>query len=153
MIIDDGDSPFSGSTRPYVARAVGNLLIDQVAYNDSKNQYVHLAGHTLTQNKLVSILEKLTGNQWKKDHVKSTELIERGRKFIAEGSPWGMAFVVRAVTCSKVDGEVAGDLRKLNPWDERLGLKLNDLEVDLRDTLDGKYPVVHMPPTIIPGRS
>ncbi|KNG45402.1 hypothetical protein TW65_07934 [Stemphylium lycopersici] len=152
-IIDGGESPFSGSTRPYIARAVGNLLIDSAAYNHSKNQYVHLAGHTLTQNKLVSILEQLTGKQWKKDHVKSSELIERGHKLIADGSPWGMAFIVRAVTCSQVDGEVVGDLRKQNPWDKRLGLRLDDLETDLRDTLDGKYPVIHMPPTIIPGKS
>jgi hypothetical protein len=150
-IVDSGDNPFSGNTRPYVAQAVCNLLTYPAAYQSSKNQYVHLTGHTLTQNKIVSILEELTGKKWKTDHVKANDLISEGRDLIAAGNHWGMALVVRAVTCGRTDeGEAVGDFRSLSPWDERLGLKLNDLKDDLRATLEGQIPIIHMPPVIIP---
>lgn len=131
--------------------AVCNLLMDPAAYHDSKDKYVHLAGHTLTQIKIVSILEKLTGKQWKRENVKADDMIAEGRKLIAAGSPWGMALIVRALTCSRTaKGERKGDLREYQPWDKRLGLKVNDLEDDIRGTLDGQFPIIHMPPTIIP---
>ncbi|KAL6703097.1 hypothetical protein ACN47E_010234 [Coniothyrium glycines] len=150
-IVNKGDSPFSGSNRAYVAQAVCNLLTDQSAYHDSKNQYVHIAGHTLTQNGILSILKKLSGKPWKVEYVEADDMIAEGRKLIAVGNPWGMALVVRAVTCGYIeDGVCVGDLRSQNPWDERLGLKLNDLEDDLRATLEGQFPIIHLPPVIIP---
>ncbi|KAH7089423.1 hypothetical protein FB567DRAFT_520740 [Paraphoma chrysanthemicola] len=150
-IVDSGDDPFSGSTRSYVAQAVCNLITDPAAYHDSKNQYVHLAGHTLTQNKILSVLEKVSGKQWKIDYTKADDVIAEGQKLIAVGNPWGMALIVRAVTCGRTgEGEGVGDLRYQRPWDERLGLKLNDLEDDLRATLEGQFPIIHMPPIIIP---
>lgn len=134
-----------------MAQAVCNLLTDPAAYHDSKNQYIHLAGHSLTQNIILAQLEKLSGTQWKTENVKSDDMIAEGHNLIAVGNPWGMALVVRAVTCSRTEeGESVGDLRSQSPWDERLGLKLDALEDDLRATLEGQFPIIHMPPAIIP---
>lgn len=96
-------------------------------------------------------MTKLAGKEWKTHNVKATKLIAEGRELIAAGNPWGMALVVRAKTCGRTsEGENLGDFRSLEPWDERLGLRLNDLEDDLRATLAGQFPIVHMPPVIIP---
>lgn len=150
-IYDGGDVPFSTATRTATCQTIYNLLADPALFEEAKNQYIHIAPHTTTQNEVLSILEKHTGQKWERENVKAVDVVPKAKEDIKNRDMWGLGQLVQSFTFGKYFGEDhLGDFRQLDTWDARLKLPKENLEDDIKSVLDGKYKVVHWPPPEIP---
>ncbi|KAM6530435.1 hypothetical protein FALCPG4_008563 [Fusarium falciforme] len=121
-LVDDGTTVFSSSTLPYIAKAVIAALEHA---NETKNQYVYISSFNITQRDIVAALEKVQGQKWAISHTTSEKIISTGQKKMANGDHSGIIDLVRAGAMGK--GHLA-DNSAWGLWDDKLGLKKDDLE-------------------------
>ncbi|KAH7160422.1 hypothetical protein B0J13DRAFT_602932 [Dactylonectria estremocensis] len=151
-IFNGGDVPFSTSPRDLVGQALFALLTDAERFEESKNQFIHLASYTVTQNQVLAVVEKLTGQKFKVHNLTSEEVYHQALEEIEKGMNWGLAFQVQSILFGRDStGESVGDFRPLGIWHEKLNLEPRDLEQDLKGPLSGKWKgIVHWQPMKIP---
>lgn len=142
IIYNGGDVPFSTGTRIQSARALYALLSKPGPFEEAKNQFIHIASYTTTQNELLGLLEKFTGEKWKLTQTTSVETIPKALEEMKQGLHWGLGHHMQAVFFDSKPAEALGDFRLLDTWNQRLELPADELESDLEDTLDGKWPIV-----------
>ena len=82
MIYDDGEQPFSTSTRALIGRAVAKTLLQ---LGDTQNRHAYVSSFTTTQNEILSILEKYSADPWKITRVSSKAKIEEAREAFKSG--------------------------------------------------------------------
>ncbi|CAI6338244.1 unnamed protein product [Periconia digitata] len=127
-IIDGGDIKFSGSNLDFIAEAVVRVLQRP---EETANKLLYVHSHHVTQNEILSVLEKVTGTKWEKIHESSEEQLRKARPKMLEGDHDAGEEVVA------VWGIVAAD------WSDRkgfandlLGLKTLDLEETVRRAVE-----------------
>lgn len=147
--------PFSTGPRDLVGQALFTLLTNPERFEESKNQFIHLASYTVTQNQVLSVVEKLTGQKFKVHNLTSEEVLPQALEEVKKGMNWGLAFQVQAILYGRgSNGESVGDFRPLGIWHEKLNLEPRDLEQDLKGPLSGKWKgIVHWQPMEIPDYS
>ncbi|SPJ87039.1 related to 2`-hydroxyisoflavone reductase [Fusarium torulosum] len=81
-LVDSGNEPYSTSTLAFIGDAVAAILKKP---DETANKYLNIAGVTTTQNEVLQIVEKLTGDKFEIFHISSAELERTGDEKIAKG--------------------------------------------------------------------
>ncbi|KAF4467250.1 DNA binding [Fusarium albosuccineum] len=151
-IYNGGNVPFSTGLRDLAAQALYALVTNPERLEEAKNKYIHVASYTTTQNEVLSVVEKLTGQKWKVKNLTSEEVLPEALEDVKKGKNWGLAYQVQAILYGKgSDGHAVGDFRPLGIWNERLGLPETTLEDDLRGPLAGEWKgILHWQPDELP---
>ncbi|KAI9681951.1 MAG: hypothetical protein M1817_000005 [Caeruleum heppii] len=90
-IWDAGDRPFSTSTLSTVGKAVARVLKHPA---ETKNQYVDVASFTTTQQEILAVLEKTTGQTWEITKVTWKDEVREGRELMRRGDMAGIAKLI-----------------------------------------------------------
>lgn len=69
--------PFSTGTRDLVPKVLTEILSTPEHMEDTKNKFIHLASYTTTQNEVLEVVEKLTGEKFEVQRLKSEEVLPR----------------------------------------------------------------------------
>ncbi|KAJ3547681.1 hypothetical protein NM208_g1393 [Fusarium decemcellulare] len=151
-IYNGGNVPFSTGLRDLAAQALYALITNPERFEEAKNKYIHVASYTVTQNEVLSVVEKLTGQKWKVKNLTSEEVLPEALEDVKKGKNWGLAYQVQAILYGNgSDGHAVGDFRPLGIWNERLGLPETTLEDDLRGPLAGEWKgILHWQPDELP---
>ena len=145
-VYDSGNQPYEATNVAQVAHAVTATLVHT---NKTANQYVYINSFTLTQNKVLAALEKASGRKWDVSHSTASELGDLSLKKLSESEsqtpvrmspmgnyPDGAPQLISAVIYGYRPAGVVSlnDFEgKAKMWNQRLGLK----EEDLYDTVRG----------------
>jgi nucleoside-diphosphate-sugar epimerase len=123
-ILDGGDIKFSASRLDFIAQAVVKCLQRP---EETKNKLLYVHEHYVTQNELLAVLEKVTGDTFEKIPQSSEEVMARTRPKMLAGDHDATEEAVA------VWGIVAADWTKKEGFsNELLGLKEVDVEVNVR---------------------
>ena len=126
-LLDGGDVKFSNSTLPFIADAVIRILQKP---EETANKVLYIHSLRFTQNELLAVLEKVTGESFEKVEQSSEEELGRSRPKMLEGSQEAEEEVVA------VWGIVATDwLGREGFANELLGLEEENLEEEVRKAL------------------
>lgn len=124
-IIDKGDTPVFVSNLPFIGKAIAAILANP---EKTANQYLSIASATATQNQLLKIFEEETGEKWKTEIVKSSDLNDVGNEKLGKGDYSAFREFLQAYLYGD-DGdstqsvEVANGLLGLQDEDPRLTIK------------------------------
>ncbi|CAG9986874.1 unnamed protein product [Clonostachys byssicola] len=151
-IYNGGNVPMSTGTRNLAAQALYSLITNPQRMDEAKNMYIHVASYTVTQNEILAVVEKLTGEKWQIENVTSKEVMPKALADVRKGLNWGLGYQVQAILFDYgSDGEAIGDFRPLGIWNEKLDLPKTTLEDDLRGPLSGEWKgIVHWQPDELP---
>lgn len=151
-IYNGGDVPFSTGLRDLAAQSLYALITNPERLEEAKNQYIHVASYTVTQNEILDVVTKLTGQEWQVENVTSERVMPEALEDIKKGLNWGLGHQVQAILFSyDSDGHGIGDFRPLGIWNEKLGLPKSTLEQDLKGPLTGDWKgIVHWQPDELP---
>lgn len=72
VIFDGGNTEYEAITFDQIGRAVAATLTDN--FEETKNSFVYVNSFTVTQNQILGILEKVTGDRFEIQHLESAEL-------------------------------------------------------------------------------
>ncbi|KAH8830163.1 isoflavone reductase family protein-like protein CipA [Flagelloscypha sp. PMI_526] len=133
-VLDGGKAKFHSTNLSTVGKAIVALLSKPEAYEKSKNQYVRIASHEVSQADLLAGFERITGVKWEVTDTDSDPLVKTAREKLAEGDLAEGYTLLRVLLFGKVDlGTLGAAL-----WNDDLGLEKEDLDADLKLILDGK---------------
>jgi hypothetical protein len=149
IIFDSGNQPYEAINIAQVVRAVTATLVHA---NETANQYIYVNSFTLTQNKVLTALEKAGGAKWEVTHTTAKEFGESSLKRFKESmsqspvrlSPVGdypdgaPAPIFSVIYGYRPDGAVSlSDFEgKARVWNQRLGLKEEDPDESVRGVLE-----------------
>lgn len=147
--------PFSTGPRDLVPKVLLELLSKPAHMEDTKNKSIHLASYTTTQKEVLRVVEKLTGDKFEVQQVKSEEVLPQAAGDVKRGINMGLGFQVQATLFNwDSSGESIGDFRLPGIWNDRLNLPRSDLEQDLKGPLAGDWRgVVHWQGETLPNYS
>jgi hypothetical protein len=127
FILDGGNTKFSNSTLPFIADAVIRILQKP---EETANKVLYIHSLRVTQNELLAVLEKVTGESFEKIEQNSEEELGNSRPKMLKGDRSAEEEVVA------VWGIVATDWHGREGFaNELLGLKEDDLEEEVRKAL------------------
>ncbi|EXA31210.1 hypothetical protein FOVG_17454 [Fusarium oxysporum f. sp. pisi HDV247] len=151
-IYNGGDVPFSTGLRDLAAQSLYALITNPERLEEAKNQYIHVASYTVTQNEILDVVKKLTGQEWQVENATSEGVMPEALEDIKKGLNWGLGHQVQAILFSyDSEGHGIGDFRPLGIWNEKLGLSKSTLEQDLKGPLTGDWKgFVHRQPDELP---
>ncbi|KAH8817633.1 hypothetical protein DL96DRAFT_1751423 [Flagelloscypha sp. PMI_526] len=127
-LLDGGDTKFHATNLSTIGKAVVASLSTSEAYEKTKNQYVGVASHEVSQRDILTALEQITGEKFKVTEIDSETFIKSG-----QGSPKEVFVVIQAMLIGKVGLGKSGKL-----WNEILRLPKEDLVQNLELILEGK---------------
>jgi hypothetical protein len=149
IIIDSGDKKFATSSRNFVAQALFNLLSDDSAIEEAKNQYIHVSGiPKLSQNDILDILKKHHPGDWQVERMNTQDVLTSADQDIRNGDFWGVGKLVQVYTFSDELG--VGDFSDTKLWNTRLGLKDENADEMIQEVLKGSFNIKNFPPRQIP---
>lgn len=150
-----GNVPFSTGTRDLVPKVLSELLSSPEYMEDTKNKFIHLASYTTTQNEVLQAVEKLTGERFEVQQLKSEEVLPKAEEDVKQGINIGLGFQVQATLFNwDSDGKSIGDFRPPGIWNDRLNLPESDPEQDLKGPLAGNWRgIVHWQGETLPDYS
>lgn len=124
-IQDGGDIKFSASNLPFITSAVVKVLEKP---EETANQLLYIRSFRVTQNEVLAVLEKVTGEKFEIVHQKSEERLKELRPKMLEGDFHATEETVGiwGLVASDWEGRVANEL---------LGLQEEDLEETVRKVL------------------
>ena len=136
-IFDGGDVEFEATNVPQIGRAIAAALSPEHV-NETANQYVYINSFTLTQNKVLAVLEKVTGQKLEVKRTTVEQLYTENQEKLRESPDDGFARMMLVQACLYGKGGVNNfssydDGRGL--WNKRLGLPQEDLEESLSGIL------------------
>ncbi|KAL5596692.1 hypothetical protein BROUX41_006616 [Berkeleyomyces rouxiae] len=132
-IFDGGDILYEATSYDQVGRAIAKSLKHAEI---TKNQYVYVNSFTVTQNQVVTALEKATGQKFEKSAGTVKGLWEDGATEVKKGNLMG--------TLGMLAGSIYGfsGLAHYSPtkglWNEKLGLSQEDLDEFVKTYLAAK---------------
>lgn len=137
--------PFSTGTRDLVPKVLVELLSNPEHMKDTENKFIHLASYTTTQNEVLKVVEKLTGEKLEVLHLKSEEVLPQAVEDLKRGINMGLGHQVQATLFNWDSNEESiGDFRPAGIWNERLDLPKSEMEQDLKGPLAGNWRgIVH----------
>lgn len=131
-IIDSGNATFSTTNLLYIGKALVAALEKADA---TKNQYVYVSEFQISQNELLAVAEKVSGEKFTVNKVSAKDHIALGNKLLSEGNHAGIGPLIQSITFGD---EKLGDLSKNGLWNEKLGLKADSIEDSIRAGFAGK---------------
>ena len=138
QIWDDGDVPFAVTNLPDIGKALAAILTNPEAYAASRNQFVYLASHIVTQRQLVAAAEAATGKAWPVEKLDGQQLIRSSSEKLAKGDASGVMLLIQGLAFARIKGRALSDYKTVGIWDQRLGLPQASLEEDVKQILAGK---------------
>lgn len=142
-IFDGGDVQYEATTMLQIGRTVAALLTAE--HEDAtKNKYIYVNSFTVTQNKVLNILEELTGDKFAVTHATRAALVKTGQesysKAIAEGNTGDGDYVPGAmemITAQILDNDGLNKYSKRRGlWNDKLGLPKEDLKTVLTQIVE-----------------
>lgn len=131
-IIDSGNATFSTTNLLYIGKALVAALEKADA---TKNQYVYVSEFQISQNELLAVADKVSGEKFTVNKVSAKDHIALGNKLLSEGNHAGIGPLIQSITFGD---EKLGDLSKNGLWNEKLGLKADSIEDSIRAGFAGK---------------
>ncbi|KAI0544808.1 hypothetical protein F4679DRAFT_511334 [Xylaria curta] len=128
-IYDSGDEPYQASNLPHIGKAIAAVLKNP---EQTVNRYISIASFNPTQNQVLEITEKITGEKWTVNRLPASEQQQIGVEKLSKGDYSAFSNFLR----KRVYGDGAG-LAVDGPDNalDFLGLKGEDLEESLRTWL------------------
>jgi hypothetical protein len=77
VIFDGGNDEFEATNLEQIGRAIAAVLMPENP-EDTKTKNIYVNSFTVTQNRILGILKRLTGNHFAIEHAKKAELSKRG---------------------------------------------------------------------------
>jgi uncharacterized protein YbjT (DUF2867 family) len=142
-IFDGGDIEYEATTMPQIGRAVTAALT--VEHEEAtKNKYIYVNSFTVTQNKVLAILEELTGDKFAVAHATRADLIKTSRetysKAIAAGNQGDGDYVpgsIEMITAQILDNDgLNGYSKRQGLCNDKLGLPKEDLKTILAQIVE-----------------
>ncbi|KAH7116781.1 isoflavone reductase family protein-like protein CipA [Dendryphion nanum] len=131
-LIDEGKATFSSTN----LRQIGETVVKALEKaSETKNSYVYVSSFQVSQASLLPIVEKVTGEKFTVKHVTSKELLESGNEKLKKQDFSGINDLIRA---GAFGAEGLGDSKPSGLWNDKLGLKKEDLEESVKAGLSGK---------------
>ena len=138
---DDGDAVFEASSLEQVGRAIAGTLLPE-NLEDTRNTYAYVHSYTLTQNRLLEILKRATGDEdWAVSPNKVRDVNAAGQEIffrltkdksldeLGDVPEFQMAIVMMISSGCFGLGGVNNFGPKTKYWMEKLGLEEEDPEV------------------------
>ena len=139
-LFHSGDRPVEATTVNQVCRAIIGTLRNP---DTTRNTHIHVNSFTVTQNQILAVLERLTGDSFEVSHESSEALAVRGKEHLEQGDldqgyPGVVTVVAYGPWCFLNFGE------RPTKWKKALGLnKEEDHETEIRAVLEKKgIPIV-----------
>ncbi|KAI1498996.1 hypothetical protein F5X99DRAFT_296986 [Biscogniauxia marginata] len=130
VISDSGNEPVQASNVAFVGKAVASVLSNP---DKTANQYLSVASFNPSQNEILDILQKETGESWKVTHVNTADHEKVGLEKLAKGDFSAFVDLLRA----RVFRDGAGlAVKGPNSADSLLGLEEEDLTATLKEWLN-----------------
>ncbi|KAH7139908.1 isoflavone reductase [Dactylonectria estremocensis] len=131
-LVDEGKTRFTTSTVAQIGRSIVSVLQHPA---ETKNQLVYVESFTTTQLEVVAAFQKLTGDEWTVKHQSSQRIREEGFEKLGKGEIMvGGAALITALVLGQGGLEdhthVKGGI-----WNERLGLKTENLEEEVKKVI------------------
>ncbi|KAI0380277.1 NAD(P)-binding protein [Hypomontagnella monticulosa] len=82
VIFDSGNEPVHASNLPFIGKAIAAVLSQP---EKTANQYFTIASFNPTQNQILEIVEKETGEKWKVEHASTEEQEKIGLDKLSKG--------------------------------------------------------------------
>ncbi|KAF2965129.1 hypothetical protein GQX73_g8459 [Xylaria multiplex] len=125
-IYDSGNEPYQASNLPHIGKAIAALLKRPEV---TTNRYITIASFNPTQNQVLEIAEKITGEKWTINQLSTSEQQQIGVEKLSKGDYSAFSNLLR----KRVYGDGAG-LAVQGPDNalDLLGLEEDDLEGSLR---------------------
>ncbi|KAF4627566.1 hypothetical protein G7Y89_g10587 [Cudoniella acicularis] len=132
-IFDGGETEYEVTNVAQIGRSVVAVLAPE-HLEETKNKYVYVNSFTLTQNKILGTLERLTGAKFEVESAETEELAKFGLEKLraSKGGEEGVAYkdgdfeVITAAIYGH--GGFNNFSRTRGLWNERLGLPVEDFE-------------------------
>jgi hypothetical protein len=135
IIFDSNNNESEATNLEQIGRAIAAVLMPE-NLEDTKNKYIYVNSFTVTQSRILSILERLTGDHFAIGHVKKAELSKRGlepQKFAGETDENVYASISFGVIVATIYGH--GGFNNFSKTrglcNKKLGLPEEDLEGSL----------------------
>ncbi|KAK5122790.1 hypothetical protein LTR85_003705 [Meristemomyces frigidus] len=127
-IFDGGDVIYSAAPLDFVARGIASVLQHPV---ETANRAVRLHGMSMTQNKLLAIIQRFVGKEgWEVSHATTEERERLGYELLQQDPTNMWRWAIPFLQCSIWAKKYGGDFSKNND-NELLGLKqLGDAEIE-----------------------
>ncbi|EFQ27058.1 NmrA-like family protein [Colletotrichum graminicola] len=132
-IFDGGDIPYDATNLDQVGKAIAKTLKKPKL---TRNQHVYVNSFTVTQNKVLSALEKATGDKFVVSQGSVEELWQGGAAQLEQGQPLGILAMIAGALYGK--GGLAYFSNTKGLWNERLALPQEDLEEFIGNYIRGK---------------
>lgn len=125
-IYDGGDIPYEATTLDQVGRAIAKSLKSQEL---TRNQHVYVNSFTVTQNKVLETLERITEKKFNVSHSTVEDLWQGGATQLKEGQPLGLLAMIAGTIYGK--GGLANYSVTKVLWNEKIGLAQESLDETL----------------------
>lgn len=116
-IYDGGDIPYEATNLDQVGRAIAKSLNSPEL---TRNQHVYVNSFTVTQNKVLDALERITGEKFTVSHSTVEDLWQGGATQLKEGQPLGLLAMIAGTIYGK--GGLANYSATKGLWNEKIGL-------------------------------
>ena len=135
-IYDGGDVEYEATTLDQVGRAITAALEH---HELTKNKHVYVNSFTITQNQVLSALEKATGDKFTVTHDSSDDLWQDGVNKVSQGQRLGVLAQIASAFYGKGAKLGLGNYsRSRGLWNDRLDLAPEDLESFLQGYVGNK---------------
>lgn len=81
-IYDSGNEPYQASNLPFIGKAIAAVLQHP---EQTVNRYISVASFNPTQNQVLEIVERLTGEKWTVNHLATAEQQQIGSAKLSKG--------------------------------------------------------------------
>lgn len=114
-----------------IGKGLVALLSTPELVEQSANAYVYITSFTTTQNEMLKIFEKLTGEKWKIENVNAKAVQKDALEKFGKGD---YSAVRELILAANFSDEGLGDISKL-AWNEKLGLPKESMEDTIKAAL------------------
>lgn len=80
-----------------IAEALVTLLTDSAAREKAKNRVVWISTVKTSQNDILAVAEKVTGEKWKVKNVNGKQQVAEGFEKVAKGDLRGLAPIIQSI--------------------------------------------------------
>lgn len=131
-LIDNGTTPFSGTNLSQIGKALIAILSHPA---ETSNKYIYISSFNASQREILAVVEKVSGQKWAVKDVDSKELTADATKRFQAGDFSAIPDLIKGAAFGE---HGLGDSRPAGLWNEKLGLKQEDLEQTVKDVLEGR---------------
>jgi hypothetical protein len=130
-IFDGGNIRFHATKVATIAKALV-ACVSEDNFQKTKNQYVLVESHTLSQNELLASVERIAGTKLEVTVVDSAPIVESAREKLSKGDLSEVFVLAGAQFYADVGLPLFNRI-----WNEDLGLPKEDLDDNVREVFEG----------------